>query len=58
VTIDEQRVGDVARDHGQVVILEVVQVVNDVDSSPAAQVRWLHYPQIFFGLFLLEEVKV
>lgn len=58
MAIDQQRIGDVARDHRQIVILQVVQVVNDVDTSSSAEVCWFHYPQIFLGLFLLEEIEV
>lgn len=56
--IDQQRVSDVARDHRQIIILEIIQVVYDVNASASAEVRWFDNPEIFLRLFLGEKIEV
>ena len=58
MSVDETRVGDVSRDHREVIYLQVLQVVNDVDPAATTQVCWLDYPQVLFGFFLRQHFKV
>ena len=58
MSIDEKRVGDIARDHREVIYLKVPQAVNNMNPTSPTQVRWLYYPQVLFRFFLRQHFKV
>ena len=58
VAIDEEWVGDVARDDAELVDVEVVDVVDDVDASATTRVAGLHDPDVTSWVCLLEPLVV
>lgn len=58
MSVDQKRVGDVPRDHREVIYLQVPQVVNNVDPTATTKICWLDYPQVLFRFFLRKHFKV
>lgn len=54
VAIDEQRIGHVPGNDAELVYVEVVDVIDNVNSSTSARVAWLHDPDISARIRLLQ----
>ena len=52
--IDQQWVGDVLRDYGGLVYVDIVDIVYDIDASTLAGVGWLDNPNILLALIRLQ----
>ena len=54
IAVDEQRVGHVPRNDAELVHVEVVDIIDNVNSSTSARVAWLHNPDISARVRLLQ----
>lgn len=58
VAVDEQRVGHVPRNDAELVHVEVVDIIDNVNSSTSARVARLHDPDISARIRLLQLMVV
>ena len=52
MTVDEQRIRNVARNDASLIDIELVNVFNDVDTAALRCVGWLNNPKISLRLIL------
>ena len=58
MTVNQQWVGNVLADDASFIDIDIVNVIDKVDTSSLAGVCWFHDPDIFLALVLLEFLVV
>ena len=58
VPIDEQRIGHVPRNNGQLVHIDIVYVVDELDASALGSISWFDDPDVLLRVVLLELLVV
>ena len=54
MAIDQQWIGDIPRYYGQFIYIDIVYVIDQRDASALSCVGWLHDPNIFLAIVLLQ----
>lgn len=53
MSIDEKGVGDITRDDRSVINVNVIYIVNNIDTFALTWISWLNNPNILFWVMLL-----
>lgn len=52
--VDQQRVGNIARNDREFIHIHIVYVINQLDTSPLSRISWLHDPNVLLAIMLLQ----
>jgi hypothetical protein len=58
VAVNQKRVLNIARNNGYILHIDVVDIINNVNTFSLTRVGWFYDPNVAFGLQLLQFCKM
>lgn len=58
MAVNKQRICDVARNHGQLIYVYIVDIVNNLNASALSSICRLHDPNVLLAVVLLQLLVV